>query len=297
MILAIPLPVFDPVLFSFQFSGFTLAIRWYALAYVVGFLIAWQWFVVMVRQPRLWPNEQPPLDSGQLEQLLTWIILGVIAGGRLGYAIFYNPAYFIEHPFEILKIWTGGMSFHGGFAGLILATYLYCKIKKASVANVADAISIVATPGLFFGRVANFINGELWGRPSGVPWAIIYQEGPAAICPEGWVGACSRHPSQLYEAALEGLLLCALLAWIAYRHGWMRYPGRITGLFFLSYGFGRFLVEFFRVPDRQFISESNPAGYVVRLTDSIGLTMGQSLTLPMIAIGLSVLVIFWRPKT
>ena len=290
MTLAISLPAINPEIFAFDLGGFTFALRWYAVSYIAGFLIARHWFLAFMRRPELWPEAQPPMNLVQPERLLTWIIIGAVAGGRIGYALIYNPAHYLESPVEVLKIWKGGMSFHGGFIGLIAATYLYCKKEGVPVAGVADTISIVCTPGLFLGRLANFVNMELWGRPSELPWAVVFPHGNAAICPLDWAGPCSRHPSQLYEALLEGLLLGMLLAWLAYGKKWLKTPGLLTGMFFSGYGASRFIVEFFRVPDEQFVSESNPLGHVVRLTESVGATMGQTLSVLMIAIGLAIIL-------
>ena len=284
-------------MFAIELGDFTFALRWYALSYIAGFVIAWRWFLMFMRKPELWPDNQPPMDLVQPERLLSWIIVGVVLGGRIGFVLFYNPGYYLDNPAEIVKIWHGGMSFHGGFAGLIVATYLFCRIASVPVAGVADTISIVSTPGLFLGRLANFINAELWGKPSTVPWAVIFPDGGATVCPADWIGTCSRHPSQLYEALLEGLLLGLLLASLAYGRKWLKTPGQITGLFFLGYGASRFAVEFFRVADEQFISDQNPLGHVVRITESLGMTMGQTLSAPMIVIGLTVFTIARHRKT
>lgn len=268
-----------------------MAIRWYALSYIVGFLLGWRWFIHFMKKPTLWPRDKPPLAPDQPEQLLTWIIIGVIIGGRLGYVTFYNFGYFLENPLEILKIWTGGMSFHGAFVGLIIGTILYCKKTNSHLGSVSDTISITVTPGLFLGRIANFINMELFGRPTHVSWGVIYPDGPASICPETWIGVCSRHPSQLYEAVLEGLLLCLILSYLVYRKGYFKVPWRTSGLFFAGYGLARVLVEFYREPDPQFLSEGNPYGYVIQFSEWGGITMGQLLSLPMVIVGLGLIFI------
>ncbi len=286
---SIILPYINPDLFSVEIGGFTLAIRWYALSYIVGFLVAWRWFTHFMKRPQLWPQSKPPLTPEQPEQLLTWIILGVLIGGRLGYVIFYNFPYFLENPIEILKIWTGGMSFHGAFIGLIIATILFCKKTDSDLGSVSDTISITVTPGLFLGRVANFINLELYGRPTSSSWGVVFPEGPATICPESWVGVCSRHPSQLYEALLEGFFLCLILSYLVYRKGYFKIPWRTSGLFFAGYGVSRILVEFFREPDPQFVSEGNPLGYIIQISDWGGITMGQLLSIPMVIVGLGLL--------
>jgi len=257
-------------------------------------LLAWWQVVAMVRRPELWRDGLAPMRPKQVEDLLTWVILGVILGGRLGFVLFYQPAYYWENPSEILQVWQGGMSFHGGFAGVILAGVLYSWRYGLRVASVGDCFAITAPIGLFLGRLANFVNGELWGRPSAMPWAVAFPGTEAATCPPDWAGICARHPSQLYEAALEGLFLGALMFWLAYRRGWLKRPGQLSGLFFLGYGAARSFVELFRQADLQFIGTDNPFGHVIRFgasADSWGLTMGQCLSLPMIAIGL---VLIWR---
>ncbi|MCY3879416.1 MAG: prolipoprotein diacylglyceryl transferase [Rhodobacteraceae bacterium] len=288
MIFAIPLPVFNPELLSFEIAGVDFAIRWYALAYIAGFLVAWRWFISLMARPDLWPVA-PPLDREAADRLLTWVIIGAIAGGRLGYVLFYQQGYYQQNPVEIFALWQGGMSFHGGLAGLVTAAVLFCLSQRASVAAVGDAIALTATPGLFLGRIANFINGELWGEPTQLPWAVIYPLGPASICPDHWLHACSRHPSQLYEALLEGALLCLVLAWLVYRRDGLKTPGQTTGLFFVGYGTARIVVEFFRVADSHLISPDNPDGYVITLAGG-GLTMGQTLSLPMILLGSGVVI-------
>ena len=282
---AIFVPSISPEIFSVEIAGFGFALRWYAMSYIAGFLIAWLWFVSLMKRPDLWPDRGPPLQPDQPEKLLSWVIIGVVVGGRLGYTLFYSPAHYLANPLEILMIWQGGMSFHGGCAGLIVATYLFCRAAGAPVASVSDTVSIVVTPGLFLGRIANFINAELWGRPTDIPWAVVFSDGPGSVCPPDWVGLCSRHPSQIYEAALEGLALGAVLAFLAYFRGWLKSPGMVAGVFFSGYGLARIFVELFRVPDEQFISPANPGGHVVSFTESIGLTMGQLLSLPMLAVG------------
>ncbi len=283
---AIYLPVISPDIVSVEVAGFNLAIRWYAMAYVLGFIIGWLWLVSLVKRPALWCRNTPPALPGQLEVLLTWIIIGTVAGGRLGYVFLYQPQFFLQNPEQILMIWSGGMSFHGGLMGNAIAVILFCRFNRIAILPILDGVSIVVTPGLFMGRLANLINAELYGRPTELPWAIVFPTGPAAICPGHWQALCSRHPSQLYEALLEGLLLGGIMIWCAYRAGWLKTPGRITGLFIAGYGTARFLVEFFRQADAHYISPDNPLGHVLRLSEGIGLSIGQSLSLPMIVAGL-----------
>lgn len=285
-------PDISPDLFSVSLGPVTLALRWYALAYIAGLLLAWRWIVVMVRRADLWRDQSPPIEPKQVEDLLTWVILGVILGGRLGFVLFYEPSYYLANPLEILKVWQGGMSFHGGFIGVITAGLLFAWRHKVPAASIGDCFAVTAPVGLFLGRIANFINAELWGRPTHVPWAVAFPGSRASLCPEGWVGVCTRHPSQLYEAILEGLILGLVLAWLAYRRGWLKIPGQSVGIFLIGYGAARGYVELFRQADGQFITPGNPWGHVIRFgppPDSWGLTMGQTLSLPMILIGIAVL--------
>ena len=278
-------PDLSPELFSISLFGMEFALRWYALAYIAGILIAWRLAIVALRRPALWPNDTPPMKPEQLDDLLTWIIVGVILGGRLGFVLFYQPAYYLSHPTEILKVWQGGMAFHGGLLGVILASYLYGRRHKIPILSLGDLVAYTVPPGLLLGRLANFVNAELWGRPSELPWAVIFPGMAAQDCPGVVAGMCARHPSQLYEAALEGVLLGAVLLWLVYRRGAFHAPGRIMGVFLAGYGASRFIVEFFRQPDAQFVSPGNPLGLAWHV-GGYGLTMGQLLCLPMIALGL-----------
>ena len=191
-------PDFSPELFSISLFGFDFALRWYALAYIAGILIAWRLGVAALRRPALWPGDTPPLTTQQLEDLLTWIILGVILGGRLGFVLFYQPAYYLANPAEILMVWQGGMSFHGGLLGVVIASWIYALRHNIPKLNLADLVAHAVPPGLLLGRLSNFINAELWGRPSDVPWAFVFPGPAAQNCPDV-VGLCARHPSQLYE--------------------------------------------------------------------------------------------------
>ncbi|MEM8788591.1 MAG: prolipoprotein diacylglyceryl transferase [Pseudomonadota bacterium] len=292
MLFAIPFPEIDPTLFSVTVFGAELALRWYALAYIAGIVIGWRLVARMVRRPALWGGTAP-LTVKQLDDLVTWIILGIILGGRLGFVFFYNWDYYRDHPGEILAIWQGGMAFHGGFLGVVVAVVGFCIAQRIPMIRVGDAVAAVTPIGILFGRLANFINGELWGRPTTLPWGVIFPDPGAQICPAAFGEICARHPSQLYEAALEGLLLGAVLLWGVWRRGWLAMPGRAIGVFLLGYGLGRVLVEGFRQADPQFISPANPFGHVLRLGSdpaAWGLTMGQVLSLPMVALGLAVLL-------
>ena len=277
-------PDLSPELFSISLFGMEFALRWYALAYIAGIVIAWRLAVLATRRAALWPANTPPMAPARIEDLLTWIILGVILGGRLGFVLFYQPAYYLANPTEILMVWQGGMAFHGGLLGVVIAAWLYSLRHNIPKLSLADLITHTVAPGLLLGRLANFINAELWGRPSDLPWAVIFP-GPAAQACPGVVGLCARHASQLYEAALEGLLLGTLLLWLVWRRGALKRPGLITGVFLAGYGLSRFVVEFFRQPDAQFVTPGNPLGLAWQVGE-YGLTMGQLLSLPMIALGL-----------
>lgn len=280
----IPFPEISPEIFTISLGSFEFALRWYALAYIVGIVIAWRITVRAVETPRLWTAQGAPMDKVQVEDFLTWAILGVILGGRLGSVMFYNPEYYLAYPADILKIWQGGMSFHGGMLGVVIAGWIFAVRHKLPKASVADAVVLGVPVGLLLGRLANFINAELWGRATDLPWGVAFPGFDAQDCGQ-LQGICARHPSQLYEAFLEGIVLLAVLLWLAWRKDALKMPGRITGVFFAGYGFARFLVEFVRQPDAQFISEGNPLGLAFHL-GGYGLTMGQILSLPMILVGL-----------
>lgn len=291
MFSAIPFPDISPEIISFTIFDRTIALRWYAMGYVVGIALGWQIIKMALNRPHLWRNG-PPMKVAQLEDLLTYIVIGVIGGGRLGYVLFYKPADFLAAPLDIFKIWEGGLSFHGGFVGVVLAVYLFSRRKSVPLPDLADIIAVAATPAILLVRIANFINAELWGRPTDLPWGVIFPGAAAQSC--ATVGVpCVRHPSQLYEAGLEGLLLGTLLLLLAFRFGGLKKPWLLSGIFFMGYGIARFLVEFVRQPDAQFVSEGNPLGLAFH-TGGFGLTMGQTLTLPMILIGLTVVLMARR---
>ncbi len=284
---AIPFPDLSPELFSIEIGGFAFALRWYALAYIAGLLIAWWLAARAVSHSRLWPADRPPMTRDQVEELMTWVILGVVIGGRLGFVVFYQPAYYLANPAQIPMIWQGGMAFHGGFLGVVVAGLLFCRKHGIAPMSAADMFALATPPGLMLGRIANFINAELWGRPTDMPWGVIFPGPFAQDCP-GIEGLCARHPSQLYQAGLEGLVLGAVLLVLAFRGGWLKRPGQITGLFLAGYGAARLFVEAFRQADPQFITPGNPLGHVVRLGEA-GLTMGQVLSLPMLLAGLALI--------
>lgn len=284
---ALPFPDIGHEVFSFDIFGFHLALRWYALAYIVGILIGWRICVRAARRPAIWPSAGAPMKPAQVDDLLTWIILGVIIGGRLGYVLFYQPQYYLQNPSEILMVWQGGMSFHGGFLGVTVAALVYCLRWRLPLLSTADLLALATPPGLFLGRLANFTNNELWGRPTTMPWGVVFPGEAAQTCP-GIEGLCARHPSQLYEALLEGMVLGILMLVLAWRKGWLKRPGALTGVFLAGYGMSRAFVEFFRQPDLQFVSEDNPIGHALHF-GTWGLTMGQALSLPMIFAGLALI--------
>lgn len=234
-----------------------LQIHWYSLAYIVGILLGWYYLIRMIAQPNA------PMARRHADDFVFYATLGILLGGRLAYVFFYQPA-ILMNPLEILKLWEGGMSFHGGALGVSAGIVYMARRNELSALRLHDYIACCAPFGLFFGRIANFVNGELWGRPTDVPWAIIFPSAPDGL---------PRHPSQLYEAGLEGLLLGLVLAWFFWRTNARNQPGKLLGIFLLGYGLSRFVVEYFREPDIQLG------------TLSWGLTMGQTLTLPMIIAG------------
>lgn len=256
--LVLPFPSIDPVLIEFG----PFAIRWYALAYIAGLLLGWRMMRSLVATDRYW-GATPRPTLADVDDFVVYATLGTILGGRLGYVLFYAPGYYLQNPLDALAVWSGGMSFHGGFLGVVVAMILFARARKIPLWTLFDLAGVVAPIGLFFGRIANFINGELWGRVTDVPWAMVF---PGA-------GDAPRHPSQLYEAALEGLLLLVIARILVARGGLQR-PGLIAGTFALGYGLSRSFVEVFRVPDAHI-------GYL-----GPGLTMGILLSLPMIAVGL-----------
>jgi phosphatidylglycerol:prolipoprotein diacylglycerol transferase len=252
--LILQFPPFDPVLVHIG----PFAVRWYALGYIVGILLGWVYAKRILRSKRAWGGPAP-ISSIEFDDFVLWVTLGIILGGRIGYVLFYNLPHFIEYPLEIIQLWNGGMSFHGGFLGCVLAVVLFARRRKISILSLGDVTCAVAPIGIFLVRLANFINGELWGRPSDVPWAIVFPN----------AGPMPRHPSQLYEATLEGLVLFVALA-LFVRFGALKRPGLILGAFALFYGLARTFGEFFREPDLQL-------GFLWG-----GLTMGMLLSLPMI---------------
>jgi len=257
----IPFPAIDPVAVSLG----PFAIRWYALAYIVGLIIGWRYCLMLADRP---PNLVTRKD---VDDFLVWATLGVVLGGRIGYVLFYNLPYYTEHPIQALYLWHGGMSFHGGALGVTLAIVLFAHRRRLSIVALSDIVIEAVPIGLFFGRIANFINGELFGRETDVPWAMVFPNG----------GPLPRHPSQLYEAACEGLLLFLLLLW-AERRGARRRPGLETGIFLAGYAVARMSGELFRQPDAQL-------GFLI-----FGTTMGQLLSIPVLIAGAIFIWCAWR---
>ena len=285
---ALSFPMIGPDIVSFEFGGFTLALRYYAMAYIVGILIGWWLMIRAVKAPALWP-QGAPMTKEQIDDFMTWAIIGVIVGGRLGYVLFYEPARFIADPQEIVKVWQGGMAFHGGLLGVVVAIVLYARRHAIPLLSLADLAAIATPAGLLLGRVANFINAELWGAPTDLPWGVIFPGRAAQDCGQPLGELCARHPSQLYEAGLEGLVVGLVLLWFVLGRRALGRPGLIAGIFWTGYAMSRFAVEFVRQADAQFITPDNPMGYVIQL-GPLGLSMGQLLSLPMLAFGLWLIV-------
>ncbi|MBR0714583.1 prolipoprotein diacylglyceryl transferase [Bradyrhizobium liaoningense] len=268
LLLLINFPSFDPIALSLG----PFAIRWYALAYIGGIVIGWLYARSLVKKERLWGGPAP-MSLIQLDDFILWVTLGIILGGRTGYVLFYNLPFFIEHPATIFKLWEGGMSFHGGFLGCVVAVMWFAGRNGISILSLGDITTAVGPIGLFLGRLANFINSELWGRAAdpSLPWAVIFPNG----------GPEPRHPSQLYEAGLEGILLFTVLA-VMIRLGALKRPGLILGSFILIYGLARITGEHFREPDPQL-------GFLWG-----GLTMGALLSIPMLIVGVILIVLAVR---
>ena len=254
-------PEIDPVIFSIG----PLAVHWYGVAYVVGILLGWRYARVIAARHDLWPGDRAPLTVTDLDDFLLWAALGIVAGGRIGYILFYDMGAVAADPWRAFEIWNGGMSFHGGFLGVFLAMVLFARARSIPVFSLFDIVCAVVPTGLFFGRLANFVNSELWGRPTDVPWAFVFPTG----------GPEPRHPSQLYEAALEGIVLLLFLAFLIFRLKKLKTPGFVAGAFVAGYALSRILVEFYREPDAHI-------GYLL----GDWLTMGMVLSLPMLLLGI-----------
>jgi phosphatidylglycerol:prolipoprotein diacylglycerol transferase len=273
-VFAIPFPIIDPVALSLG----PLSVKWYGLAYVAGLIGGWWYARRLVAAEGLWGARARPKPE-ELDDMLLYVALGIVLGGRLGFVLFYDLARYLARPQDIFAIWQGGMSFHGGLVGATLALWLFARRRGYPALSVFDIAATVVPIGLFLGRIANFINAELWGRPApDVPWAMVFPN----------AGPLPRHPSQLYEALGEGLILFVLLALLV-RAGGFRRPGLVAGVFGMGYAVARIVCEFFREPDPQlgFLFGTNPDGL------SGGVTMGMVLSLPLFAVGL---VLFLRAR-
>src|ERR1700759_4892100 len=266
--LLIAFPTFDPVAIAIG----PIVIRWYALAYIGGIVFGWIYARALVKNEKLWGGPAA-ITLPLLDDLILWVTVGIIVGGRTGYVLFYNLPFFIEHPAEILELWKGGMSFHGGFMGCVIAVMWFARRNGIPILSLGDVTTGVAPIGIFLVRITNFINSELWGRPADpdLPWAMIFPNG----------GPLPRHPSQLYEAGLEGILLFTVLA-VMIRFGALKRPGLILGSFIAIYGLARITGEHFREPDPQL-------GFLYG-----GLTMGMLLSVPMVIAGAIIIVAAWR---
>jgi len=266
--LLIAFPVFDPVAIAIG----PIVIRWYALAYIGGIVLGWIYARSLLKNEKLWGGPTP-ISLVQVDDFILWVTIGIILGGRTGYVLFYNFVFFIQHPAEILELWKGGMSFHGGFMGCVVAVIWFCRRNNLPILSLGDITTAVGPIGVFLGRIANFINSELWGRPAdpSLPWAMIFPNG----------GPLPRHPSQLYEAGMEGILLFTVLA-VMIRFGALKRPGLILGSFIAIYGLARITGECFREPDPQL-------GFLWG-----GLTMGMLLSAPMVIAGIVIMVWAWR---
>ena len=270
-LLTIAFPVFDPIAIAIG----PIAIRWYALAYIGGIVLGWIYARSLIRNETLWGGPAP-ITLPQMDDFVLWVTIGIILGGRTGYVLFYNLPFFVEHPAEIFELWKGGMSFHGGFLGCVAAVILFCRAHDIPILSLGDITTAVGPIGLFLGRIANFINGELWGRQADptLPWAMVFPNDALQL---------PRHPSQLYEAGLEGIVLFTILA-VMIRMGALKRPGLILGSFIMLYGMARIAGEHFREPDPQL-------GFLWG-----GLTMGMLLSVPMLVAGAILIVLAWRRK-
>jgi phosphatidylglycerol---prolipoprotein diacylglyceryl transferase len=266
--MALTYPKIDPVALHLG----PLAIRWYGLAYITGLILGWRYTVWLARQKRFNGPESRPTAT-DLDDFLFWAMAGVLIGGRLGIVLFYQPSFYFSHPLAILKVWEGGMSFHGGMLGVTTALILFARQRKMHLFDVSDLVAAATPIGLFFGRLANFVNGELWGRVTNSPLGMVFPDG----------GPDPRHPSQLYEAASEGLILFILLAVLAQQPAIRRRRGVLTGLFLVGYAIARSICELFREPDSYL-------GFIIGNV----ISMGQILSFPMLLVGLAMIVYGFR---
>jgi phosphatidylglycerol:prolipoprotein diacylglycerol transferase len=274
-VVAIPYPEIDPV--ALQIGP--IAIKWYGLAYVAGLVLGWLYIKRLLSEPKLWANDKPPFAPSRADDLLLFMTVGVLAGGRLGFVLLYEPVHFLTHPLEIPAVWKGGMAFHGALLGCGLSLWLFARWQKVSPLTAMDLSAAAVPIGLFFGRLANFVNDELYGRPTQVPWGMVF---PSARLFSPEIEPTPRHPSQLYEAFFEGLLLFVVLRWLTHRQGALRSPGLTTGAFLTGYGLGRSFCELFRVPNPGHLFTVEP------------LTPGIAYSIPMILLGIWLI---WTART
>jgi phosphatidylglycerol:prolipoprotein diacylglycerol transferase len=271
-LLVLPYPEIDPVALSLG----PLSVKWYGLAYVAGLLLGWQYLRRLLSESRLWPQGRAPLQPALADDLFIWVAIGVVLGGRIGHVLLYEPGHFLSDPLEIVKVWRGGMAFHGGMLGTIVAMWLFARRRRVAPLSVMDLVAAAVPFGLFFGRIANFINAEVVGRESTVPWAMSFCNDAVrrynfGQCPAGDV---PRHPSQLYEAALEGLALFLLLRFLTHRQGALAQPGVVGGAFLAGYAGLRMLCELFKHDEYRGIFGNIPV------------TVGFVYCLPMLIAGL-----------
>jgi phosphatidylglycerol---prolipoprotein diacylglyceryl transferase len=266
----VPFPEIDPIAFAIG----PLAVRWYALAYLGGVLLGALYGSSLLARKTLWHGNRPPFEPGAIWDFAFWAVIGIIFGGRLGYVLFYNLPYYLANPGEIIAVWDGGMAFHGGMAGLMLAMALFTRSKGGNILSSLDLLGPIATIGLFLGRISNFINAELYGSPTTLPWGVVFPTDPQQL---------PRHPSQLYEAILEGLVLFLVLRYATHVAYALRRPGLVAGIFGIGYGLSRIAVEFVRLPDEQI-------GYLY----GGWLTMGMALSVPILLAGLGLVIYAMR---
>ena len=266
-----PFPNIDPVAFTLG----PVVVRWYALAYLGGVLLGALYGMAILRRKSLWANSSPPFEAPAIFDFAFWAVIGIVVGGRLGYVLFYNFSVYAAHPLDALKLWDGGMSFHGGLVGIIVAMVLFTRSKGGNILSSLDLLAAVGPIGLFLGRVANFINGELYGRETTLPWGVIFPN----------AGPLPRHPSQLYEGLLEGVIMFLIIRFVTHVLYGLRRPGLAAGIFGLWYAISRIIVEFVRIPDAQL-------GYLF----GGWVTMGQILSTPVLLAGLILIVLAMRGK-
>jgi len=268
----LPFPDIDPVAFAMG----PFVVRWYALAYLVGVLGGAGYATTLLRRHGLWKDNRPPFEPGAIWDFAFWSVIGIVLGGRIGYVLFYNLPYYAANLGQIVAVWDGGMSFHGGLVGIMIAMALFTRFKGGNILSGMDLLGAIGTIGLFLGRVANFINAELYGAPTTLPWAVVFPTDPEQL---------PRHPSQLYEALLEGVLLFIVIRIATNQLKALKHPGLVAGIFGIGYSLSRIFVEFFRLPDPQL-------GYLY----GGWLTMGMVLSLPILVAGIGLVAFALRPS-